>query len=150
MRIIPPPRQFKPLAPAPVRSSGLSRFPPPRRLKAELPTKPFLPLAFSKPGAILIPLEVYMVNFPSRPNSRPFDPPVLAERGSVSRRQVIRPAGTAIVSRPQSGRWTLLRVADPRSASCAALHRLGGDSLFLSHPGAPAGRVAGIAPSPRS
>ena len=53
----------------------------------------------------------------------------------MSRSQVIRPAGTAIVSRPQSGRWTLLRVADPRSASCAALHRLGGDRLFLSHPG---------------
>ena len=72
-----------------------------------------------------------MVNFPSRPNSRLFDPPVLAERGSVSRSQVIRPAGMAIVSRPQSGRWTLLRVADPRSASCAALHRLGGDRFFF-------------------
>jgi len=33
------------------------------------------PLAFSKPGAILAPLEVYMVNSPSRPNVRPVAPP---------------------------------------------------------------------------
>ncbi len=32
------------------------------------------PLAFSKPGVIFIPLEVYMVNSPSRPSSRPDDP----------------------------------------------------------------------------
>ena len=35
------------------------------------------PLAFSKPGAILAPLEVYMVNSPSRPNVRPVAPPPL-------------------------------------------------------------------------
>ena len=40
--------------------------------------KMFLPpLAFSKPGVILIPLEVYMVNSPSRPMLRPVAPPPL-------------------------------------------------------------------------
>ena len=38
---------------------------------------PKISVAFLKPGAILIPLEVYMVNSPSRPNVRPVDPPSL-------------------------------------------------------------------------
>ena len=36
---------------------------------------PKISVAFLKPGAILIPLEVYMVNSPSRPNLCPADPP---------------------------------------------------------------------------
>ena len=61
--------------------------------------KMFLPpLAFSKPGVILIPLEVYMVNSPSRPNVRPVDPPPLG-----------RPARTPFLcplpaSTPRAGR----------------------------------------------
>ena len=38
---------------------------------------PKILVAFLKPGAILITLEVYMVNSPSRPNVRPVDPPSL-------------------------------------------------------------------------
>ena len=41
-------------------------------------------LAFKKPSAILIPLEVYMVNSPSRPNSRPVAPPDLVECGGMT------------------------------------------------------------------
>ena len=38
---------------------------------------PKISVAFLKPGAILIPLEVYMVNSPSRPNLCPVAPPSL-------------------------------------------------------------------------
>ena len=93
------------------------------------------PLAFLKPGAILIPLEVYLVNSPSRPNSRPACPLFPAERGSVSRRNLARPAGMIIETRTPSVRRISLRFTAPHPVSSIALHRQGGTVFSLPHPG---------------
>ena len=89
------------------------------------------PLAFLKPGAILIPLEVYLVNSPSRPNSRPACPLFPAERGSVSRRNLARPAGMIIETRTPSVRRISLRFTAPHPVSSIALHRQGGAVRLL-------------------
>ncbi len=75
----------------------------------------------SQPYAILPPLEVYMVNSLSRPDSRPATPPPSSARGSASRSHVTRPAGQIIDPHPHSARWTRQRFPEPRSATCNAL-----------------------------
>ena len=96
---------------------------------------PKISVAFLKPGAILIPLEVYLVNSPSRSNLRPAAPLLLAERGSASRRNVARPAGMIIETRPPSVRRISLRFTAPHPVSSIALHRQGGVVHILPHPG---------------